>query len=142
MLYTASDIAKYITNKCVDDFHPISNLQLQKIMYYIQHHFLTHGSELFDDDFEAWKFGPVIPYVYSIYCGFGGTPINEKLETQSIDSKVRNVVNNFVEKMRDMDPWFLVQQTHKPNCAWALTYANGKGAYNVIDKDLIRTKAF
>ena len=142
MLYTALNIAKYITNKCIDDSHPISNLQLQKIMYYIQYYFLTHGEELFKDDFEAWKFGPVIPYVYSAYCGFGGTPINEKLDTPPIDSRVKVVVNHFVEEKREIDPWLLVQETHKPNCAWALTYANGKGAYNIISKDLIRAKAF
>ena len=32
----ALDIAEYIINKCTIESYPISNLQLQKIMYYIQ----------------------------------------------------------------------------------------------------------
>ena len=32
----ALDIAEYIINKCTVESYPISNLQLQKIMYYVQ----------------------------------------------------------------------------------------------------------
>lgn len=39
MPYKAIDIAKNIINKCTIDKHPISNLQLQKILYYIQKDF-------------------------------------------------------------------------------------------------------
>lgn len=34
-MYTALDMAKYIIDKCTKDRSPISNLQLQKILYYI-----------------------------------------------------------------------------------------------------------
>ena len=39
-MYTAMDLAKYIVSKCYYDGCPISNLQLQKILYYIQKEFL------------------------------------------------------------------------------------------------------
>ena len=39
-MYVALDLSKYIISKCVRDGHPISNLQLQKILYYIQVYFL------------------------------------------------------------------------------------------------------
>lgn len=35
-MYSAMEITKYIINKCTKEKHPISNLQLQKILYYIQ----------------------------------------------------------------------------------------------------------
>ena len=55
---------------------PISNLQLQKILYYLQVYFIQHeGIPLFEDEIEAWQFGPVIPEVYYEYCGFGGFEI-------------------------------------------------------------------
>lgn len=38
-MYSALEIAKYVVNKCTVDRHPISNLQLQKILYYIQRSF-------------------------------------------------------------------------------------------------------
>ena len=34
MLYTAIDIAKYIVSYCSNKKQPISNLKLQKILYY------------------------------------------------------------------------------------------------------------
>ena len=49
-MYTALDFAKYIVKKCIDDGHPISNLQLQKILYYIQKDFLRRGDIAFEDD--------------------------------------------------------------------------------------------
>ena len=40
-MYKAIDLSKYIVSKCVRDNIPISNLQLQKILYYIQREFLN-----------------------------------------------------------------------------------------------------
>ena len=63
MSYRAMDIAKNIINKCTTDQHPISNLQLQKILYYIQKAFLENDRVAFEDESEAWQFGPVVPDV-------------------------------------------------------------------------------
>ena len=38
-MYSALTIAKYIIDKCTEENSPISNLQLQKILYYIQSEF-------------------------------------------------------------------------------------------------------
>ena len=69
--YSAEIMAGYTVSKCINDGLPISNLQLQKILYYIQKRYLTDNKTAFDDDFEAWQFGPVIPLVYYKYSGFG-----------------------------------------------------------------------
>jgi len=53
MTYQATDIAKYIINKCTIEKHAISNLQLQEILYYIQKKFLEIELKAFEDDFEA-----------------------------------------------------------------------------------------
>ena len=52
-MYAAIDLSKYIVSKCIRDDHPISNLQLQKILYYIQKDFLKKGKIAFPDDIEA-----------------------------------------------------------------------------------------
>ena len=54
-MYGALDIAKYVITKCTKDKHPISNLQLQKILYYIQRELLQQGLAGFSDDMEAWQ---------------------------------------------------------------------------------------
>ena len=42
-MYNALDIAKYIITKCNKDGFPISNLQLQKILYNLQKFFLQNA---------------------------------------------------------------------------------------------------
>ena len=64
MAYSAVELSKYIVTKCANDKCPITNLQLQKILYYIQKDYLSRNELAFDDLFEAWQFGPVIRQVY------------------------------------------------------------------------------
>lgn len=44
---------------------PLTNLRLQKLLYYAQAwSLIVRASELFPDDLEAWRHGPVVPTVY------------------------------------------------------------------------------
>lgn len=46
----------------------MSNLKLQKMLYYQQgFHLAYFGTPLFDEDIEAWMYGPVVPCVYDTY---------------------------------------------------------------------------
>ena len=74
-MYSAMDIARYIVDKCTNDGCPISNLQLQKILYFIQRDYLKKDSQAYSEEIQAWQFGPVVPDVYYRYCGFGAMPI-------------------------------------------------------------------
>lgn len=48
-----------------DETDPLTNLRLQKLLYYAQAWSLVvRESELFSDDLEAWRHGPVVPAVY------------------------------------------------------------------------------
>ena len=76
MEYSAFDLARYVLKKCIDEDHPISNLQLQKILYYIQESFLRENNrKAFSEPIEAWQYGPVVPKVYDKYCIYGGKTI-------------------------------------------------------------------
>lgn len=72
----AIELAQFIVNKCICDGHPITNMQLQYILFCIQREYLKRGLVLFNDDFEAWTFGPVIPEIFYHYSGFGAMPID------------------------------------------------------------------
>lgn len=137
-MYAAIDLSKYIVSKCIDDGHPISNLQLQKILYYIQKDFLCRDDIAFLDEIEAWQFGPVVPNVYYYYCGYGAMPISSAHEMFNIEPKDENVINTIVEKKRCLDPWTLVAETHKSNGAWAQVYKGGLGNHKVIPIALIK----
>lgn len=131
----AMDIAKYIINKCTVDNCPISNLQLQKILYYIQVAFLkTFGYPCFKDPIEAWKFGPVVREVYYQYCGFGAFPIEWNYEISLEDSQHQQLIDEVVDEKKDIPPWDLVNDTHSPGKAWSRTYErNGPTAIISLD---------
>lgn len=140
-MYNALDIAKYIVIKCMNDGHPITNLYLQKILFYIQREYLFSTDEpLFGDSFEAWKFGPVVPKVYYRYCGFGGNEINFLIDmtVPKIDRKDKKIINRITEAKRDLMPWDLVKETHQKGGAWDRVFNDGKGNRNLITKEYIR----
>lgn len=137
---TAIELAKYIVNKCVEDDHPITNLQLQKILYFVQReHLCFYGVRAFVDPIEAWQFGPVVPAVYYEFCYYGAMPIENRYNnTRDIDFDNFDMVDRIVEAKRDLPPWDLVNDTHKPGGAWDKTYKGGIGNRSVIDIDLIK----
>lgn len=137
-MYTAIDLSKYIVSKCIEDCHPISNLQLQKILYYIQKDYLCRDDLAFSDDIEAWQFGPVVPNVYYHYCGYGAMPISSAHESYEINSKDKTIIDKIVEAKRILDPWTMVAETHKANGAWDQIYKKGAGNHKVIPTDLIK----
>jgi uncharacterized phage-associated protein len=46
----------------------ISNMKLQKLLYYQQgFHLACFGTPLFNEEIEAWMYGPVVPCVYEYF---------------------------------------------------------------------------
>lgn len=135
-MYSAMQIAHYIINKCTIEGCPISNLQLQKILYYIQRSFLKVGMCAFSDNIEAWQFGPVVREVYNNYCGFGAAKIRLIYDV-NLREDFQRIIDPIVEEKRRLNPWDLVEDTHHPDKAWAVIYKEGMGNHRVIPNNLI-----
>lgn len=126
MRYKAMDIARYIVNKCVEDNRPVSNLQLQKILYYVQINFMRLLSEpAFDDEIEAWQYGPVVPEVYYEFADCGGTDIYRTypgVQNLFRNNNEKQIVDKVITLCLRLNPWELVERTHRPNTPWARVY--------------------
>ena len=60
--FRAREIAEWFLAWAEDIEADISNLKLQKLLYYAQGHYLARtGVPLFDDVIQAWAHGPVVP---------------------------------------------------------------------------------
>lgn len=138
-MYTALKLSKYIVSKCIKEEKFISNLHLQKILYFIQKDFLQRGKIAFNDDIEAWQFGPVVPNVYYYFCGFGSMPISNLAGTFLIEED-KDAIDRIVEAKRELDPWDMVSETHRAGGAWAQVYNNGLGIRQVIPTELIKSE--
>lgn len=74
--YSASNIAEYVISYCKEKDYLMTNLKLQKVLYFIQAEFLVSAEfPCFEEEIEAWDFGPVIPEVYHKYKFFGNSNI-------------------------------------------------------------------
>ena len=132
MAYTADNIAKYVVDRCVREGKAISNLQLQKTLYYIQLNFIRLFDKVaFFDDFEAWDYGHVVPSVYEEYRQFGGAPICMMFDgifTIFSNREEQQLVNDVTDVCVDMDPWDLVDSSHIKDGPWDIAYSKNKNA--------------
>ena len=98
MAYSAVELSKYIITKCARENKPISNLQLQKILYFIQKEYLQKkGVPAFNDPIEAWRFGPVVPESYYFFCGAGAMPITDIYDDFCISPADAELIDKIAE---------------------------------------------
>lgn len=137
MNYSALDIAEYVISKCNDVNIPITNLKLQKILYYIQAYSLVLlDDKMFTEEIRAWTYGPVVKEVYDEYSHCASFPINRSTEFELDKDCERNIIRRvFLEKI-PIDAWDLVEQTHNED-PWKDTMEMyGEGA--IIPCELIK----
>lgn len=117
-MLSALDVAKYVIEKCRKLGRPISNLQLQKILYYIQGFFLAvYDRALFSEPIYAWKLGPVVPEVYHEYNYFGADPILNGDESFDLNGRLSSdaieLIDAVIDNKSRKTAWQLVDDTHK-----------------------------
>jgi uncharacterized phage-associated protein len=140
---TAAKMADYIIAKCIRDDCPITNLQLQKILYCCQKRYIAvYNDLLFSDNFEAYSFGPAIPQIYYNFSRFGSHPINKRYSEIDIEKNIKKVIDPVIEEKRVLAPWDLAEDAHKDGGAWAQTYNNGSGYKKIISIDLIKSEIY
>ena len=68
-MYSAIDVSRYVILRCNQLGRTISNLKLQKLLYFAwKNYYKKYRKYLFNENFEAWQFGPVVRNVYYDYC--------------------------------------------------------------------------
>ncbi len=137
---TAEMVAQFfieLANKRDDDL--ITNLKLNKLMYYAQGAFLSRtGKPLFDDAIEAWVYGPVVPSIYRKYKVCGSNPIpftdEDSISTDDFTSEELDALFDVVREFGKYTGNALVSMTHEADTPWSKCYTGGS---SVIPKDVI-----
>jgi uncharacterized phage-associated protein len=110
------DVAKYLITLVEDDADELmSNLKLQKLLYYCQGFYLAMKHRvLFAEDIEAWPHGPVVPSVYHEYkqYGAGGIPCPEGFAFSSLTKEEKDVINEVYSYYGQFSAWGLRNMTH------------------------------
>lgn len=79
----------------------VSNLKLQQVMYFAlktQKNNLELLSEIYDEPFHVWSYGPTVPSIYAKYYGYGSKAIIEKGKRDDKYSIFDNTIINLLNK--------------------------------------------
>lgn len=111
----AIDVAGYLLSLQDEDAgDTISNLKLQKLLYYAQGFWLAErGVPLFDEPIEAWQHGPVVPAVYRIYCDHGRDALPPVADPEGIDRATAEFLNEIYSVYGQFSAWKLSKMTHE-----------------------------
>ena len=142
--YNALRIALYVIKRYMERAAEISNLKLQKVLYFIQKGFLyIRKNPCFKDRIEAWQYGPVVPSVYNIFSASGSSGIklysllNDNFD--DIENRDIQLLNKIIDSDLNTDVWEMVRRTHQVGGAWDIVFNQKKE--RVIPLDLIRNEA-
>lgn len=141
--HSAMEFARYIIDLCTNIGSSISDLKLQKVLYYIQLAFILNRKEdAFVDEMEAWPYGPVVREVYNNYSSYGSTKICLQYPNANVFNEDElTIIHAVLYNCLNKNAWDLVEMTHEPGGPWDITYDQGRGYKKVINRDLIRKYA-
>lgn len=139
MSYPVLEIAnKIIANTDASQGEIISNLKLQKMLYYMQGFFIAvFDKKLFDNEIEAWQYGPVVRDMYNHFKDFGAGAISLKGNEEIIElPKEENEL--FLEVMNEYGQFSaikLMNMTHE-ELPWKKVF--NENPQGVISYDLLK----
>lgn len=142
-MYNVMDIADYIVERCANAGRPVTNLQLQKILYYVQLNFIrTFSKCAFEDDILALRHGPAVKEVYHKYSVWGRHEIVPRVPQAAKETfleKDRELIDRVTDACVLLDPWELVERSHKAGGPWQQSF-NGS-LDKVIPKEIMQRYA-
>ncbi len=158
-IFNAVDLAAYIAKKYHEEYSngrfEISPIKLQKSLYFcfamwgglirkakknpefVEENLTEQKEILFDDEIEAWVYGPVIPNVYNAHKEnkLGDSIIVEKEFEKN--SFLKETINSILDDLFEVADFKLVSISHEDKC-WSNNFDSDDMYHNyIIDKDLI-----
>lgn len=137
-IYKALDIANYFLFKAEKDEELISNLKVQKLIYYAQGiHLALFGKPIFEDPIKAWTYGPVVPSLYGRYkkYGTGNVPPDPAFDPETIDSKTRGFLDEIYMAFGQFSAGRLIDFTHSDQC-WEDAHPNKVISHKAMQESL------
>lgn len=144
MIYDVIDISEYVLSYCETKEKPITNLKLQKILFYIQCEYIKQKKKLlFDNPMECWTYGISIPDSYLHFATWSSTDIlGVKIKEGIVfDNETISIMNQVIDNYIDWKLWHLVELNQKEKI-WLDNFIQGfdykdKNYYQINNNELI-----
>lgn len=105
--YPVLGVCRLIVNYSNEQNYNISNLKLQKLLYFVQAYFLVKkGRPCFVAEIEAWSIGPVVPEAYKVFEQYGGCNIpminNERIGRKITECQFKQADEKDIKEIIDV----------------------------------------
>lgn len=141
MTFSAAAVANAILKLANDSGSELSNMQLQKLVYF------AHGfalalldKPLIYSDVQAWQYGPVYPKLYKKLRKYGAGRVTDRLDADDEipdPSDFFDVLKGVWKAYGSMSAGQLSARTHAPNTPWSDSWAEGE--YSKISDERIKS---
>lgn len=144
---TPIELAKYILTK----IHSCGHTKLEKLVYFCYADYLCkYNKKLFQDEFYAYKYGPVSSRLYAVLKRSDSVTLPNRLSrtfNRPFESRILNSedgvlklhsIETTLDKYMKLTKSQLVELTHRPNTPWD---KNGRGNYAnavISDDDILK----
>lgn len=144
-MINALNVGNSILSRAFAENIDITPMKLQKMIYFVYRGYLQKtNSPLFNERFEVWKYGPVVPSVYMTFKNYGSNAI-KKYATESDGKTVlvvdevsspnfKRVIDEIWSRCKHFDGIYLSTLTHRDGTAWCKAYKN-RNLY-LLDEDI------
>lgn len=122
---TALDVAKHVLFLSKRDSISVSTLKLIKLVYFCQAWALAYNRSLFDEEIQAWKYGPVIKSVYDSYKHHGSKTIyigDDFKENEQLLENDKELIKSVWNVYKKFDAYTLRDMTHEDGTPWEQVY--------------------
>ena len=131
MAHDGRAVANFVLDCCEARGRQVTNLALQKLVYFCHVWTLIKVQEpLIKQKFEAWEFGPVLPYLYREFKDFDRSPITRRSQQldpsngtsrivpYSFDDKTSEFLRTVIEFYSRLGAGQLVELSHASGGPW------------------------
>jgi uncharacterized phage-associated protein len=136
MAYSAEALSNYVLDFADFRQREVTNLWLNKTLFFLHAIYLRiHNKPLIKNDFEAWKFGPVLRVVYGQFKKFGEKPIKNcrakrlnpmdgcyHISKPNLTEADRKFISDWLDVYLDINASHLVAISHERGSAWDLVW--------------------
>lgn len=135
----AIQVANWFIERAAKDGEVLTNLKIQKLIHIANGWNLTFcGQPLFNDQIEAWPYGPVVPSVYQEFKHYGAGSLCQTDFAPSLEGKTNEVLESVWKSYGGLSAVKLVAMTHGSDSPWNQVYRGGIGRGMTIPSELIK----
>ena len=135
-------IANFFIRKSIKVKRPISQIKLQKLIYFAHGFYLAIKERpLVDEKIEAWQYGPVVPLVYHKFKNWGNRTITnvliEKSDSLIISEEDIEFLDLVWHKFSDYSAMKLVELSHEKYGPWHNSIEKSKALVGFVVPNIV-----